>query len=107
MIVGINGKTQEADICEELNKFFTEIGPGLAASILDSTLDLNLHWAEHLPEFMLSVATESEICKLLFRISDSKATGKDGIPVRYLKQASEVVIPLLTHIIHLSIYTIL
>ncbi len=36
-------------------------------------------------------------------ISDSKATGDDGIPVRYLKATAEVSSQIITHIINLSI----
>ena len=55
------------------------------------------------PLFTLQETTTSEVEKLLMDISDSKATGEDGIPIRFLKMTKETSVPILCHIINKSI----
>ena len=46
-----------------------------------------------------------EVRKLLMSISDSEATGDDGIPIHFLKMFPDTVSIILTHIINTSIDT--
>ena len=51
--------------------------------------------------------TEEEVKKLLLKISNAKATGQDGIPVRFLKDHIELSARIITHIINLSLRTLI
>ena len=55
--------------------------------------------------FHLRTTNEDAVCKLLMSISDAKATGEDGIPIRFLKIAKETSSKILCHIINRSIIT--
>ena len=41
-----------------------------------------------------------DIKKLQFKISHAKATGNDGLPIRFPKLAHETVVPILVYIIN-------
>ena len=51
----------------------------------------------------MHVVDYKEINELLFAISDGKATGAGGITVRFLKLCSAVTVPIITHIVNVSI----
>ena len=70
-----------------------------------SAIDLNYDNIPHIPFLHLHPTTEEEVSKLLSQISDSKATGNDGIPIRFIKMTSETTVPIITHIINLTIQT--
>ncbi len=54
---------------------------------------------------MKLVQIDGFIDKLLMAISDSKATGEDGIPIRFLKMTKDISSRILCHIINISITT--
>ena len=39
----------------------------------------------------------------MMAISDSKATGDDGVPIRFIKMCSDITSPIICHIINLSL----
>ncbi len=55
--------------------------------------------------FKLHKTNAAEVEKLLMAISDSKATGEDGIPIHFLKMAKDTTSNILCHIINRSIAT--
>ena len=101
----INGKHKPSEIAEEMNRFFTDIGPGLAMNIPHSLLNLNFSPDENLEKLELTHTDFAKVHKLLMKISASKATGSDGIPVRFIKLCANSVIPIIVHIINRSIDT--
>ena len=103
----INGKTDRADIAEEFNKFFCDIGLNPAKNIPNSMLELNFDKNPDHPDFEFIEITDVDIKKLLFSISDEKATGNDGLPIRFLKMAHTTVVPILVHIINSSLRTLI
>ncbi len=104
-ITTINDKTDPLEIVTELNDFFSSIGTQLAQKIPLSNLELNFNSRPNIPFLELEHADVEEVSKLLMAISDSKATGEDEIPVRFLKLCLETVKPIITYIINLSIDT--
>ena len=91
------------DMAEELNNFFCDIGPSLTSKIPDSVLNLNFDRNPAQPQYEFQEIDCTEIKKLMFKISDAKATGQDGLPIRFLKLAHDTVIPILVHIINCSL----
>ncbi len=73
------------EIANELASYFSDIGPNLAADIPVSLLDINYDNNPELPIFTFSHTNEEEVRKLLLSISSAKATGCDGIPIKFLK----------------------
>ena len=101
----LNNKTDPKDIATEINEYFINIGPKLASEIGQSALDLDYSNLPNIPFMHLTHTNDTEVEKLLFQISDSKATGNDGIPIRYLKVNSKITVPIIRHIINLTIDT--
>ena len=50
-----------------------------------------------------SIVTESKVLNYLTSLGTKKATGLDGIPSRFVKDGSSVIVSPLTHIINLSL----
>ena len=104
-ILTIHDKDAPLDIANELNEYFVNIGKKLADDIGPSALELDFTPKDGVPVFRLSQTTVAEVEKLLMGISDSKATGEDGIPIRFLKMTKDISVPILCHIINRSILT--
>ena len=76
----IGNETDPIKIVETLNSFFANIGPNLADKIPATNFQLNNEPFD-VPILNLKHTNPEEVEKLLLNISDSKATGDDGIPV--------------------------
>ena len=81
-----------------INNYICEIGPALADKIPASLLDPIGNIVDHDNVLELTTTDESEVNELLISIPD-------GMPVRYLKEHSEVTVPIVTHIINTSLST--
>ena len=103
-IMSLNGRTGNEDMSNELNRFFSEIGPNLASQIPDSLLNQNYEFDNSRPTFKFIPVTLDEIIKLLMKIPNSKSTGLDGVPIRFLKLVPDIICPMLQHIINLSFF---
>ena len=101
-INSIDDDTDPLQIVNNLNEFFVNVGPNLANAIGTSGIDLNLN-EPNIAFLELEQTNEEEVMKLLMSIGDGKATGEDGIPVRFLKSCNNTVVPLITHIINCTI----
>ena len=104
-IFSLNGKTSNNEMAEELNNFFANFGPELAAKIPESLLNKDYNFDGTRPIFIFSNITYDEVHKLLMAIPDSKSTGLDKIPVKFLKLVPEVSVTILVHIINCSLNT--
>ena len=102
-INSINDKQDPFEIVSELNTYFANIGPELDSKIDYSNLQLSFDNRPNIPLLYLQEVTVEEVTKLLMAISDAKATGDDGIPVKYLKMTSYTTANIITHIVNLSI----
>ena len=104
-IHSINDKTDPIDIAIEINEYFINIGPKLASEIGQSAIELDFSNIPNIPYLHLEYTNAEEVEKLLFHISDSKATGNDGIPIRFLKMTLKISSAIIGHIINLTIDT--
>ncbi len=86
-----------------INDFFCDIGYNLTANIPDSLLNADYSTIDSIEPVEVELATFDEVFKLLQKIPDTKSTGNDGIPVRFLKSNLTVIASLIMHIINLSI----
>ena len=95
--------TDPVAVSTAFNKYFTKIGPNLAAKILStssSTFD-NIHQRNHI--FELYEVSCKQIFELIDKLSICKASGLDNILVRLLILSAHTIIDSLTHIINLVI----
>ncbi len=102
----LNGKENSSDIANEFNKFFCDIRPDLASKILESLLDLNFERTNDFPEFNFTAVTDAQVHRIFKKMSTAKATGCDGIPIKFSKCNLQVTVPILTYIINLSLTTL-
>ena len=104
-ITSINGQTATSEIVNEINNYFIDIGPKLAANIPRSNLELDLTINTDIPQLTLKEVTVEQIEKELMKIPDSKATGDDGIPIRFIKMTKLITAKIICHIVNLTICT--
>ena len=101
----INGKVEPVDMANEINDFFSDIGPRLAEGIPESLLDIDLEFREDRELFHFHEIEDSDISKIMSSISSNKSTGVDGIPIRFLKMCHNTVCTILKHIVNQSLKT--
>ena len=102
--VGDETYTEPADIASAFNDFFSKIGSTLASKFPAGIQTQNLYQGfEGVFSFNAIPVnfTKKELCKL----QASKSTGLDGINIRLLKDAADVVAGPLTHISNASLKT--
>ena len=104
-ITSLNGKTESTDMANELNRFFSDIGPNLAAKIPESMLVPDYTFDNSRPVFVFTPCDAEEVEKLLMKIPSNKSTGLHGVPIKFLKMVPDIICPLLVHIINLSLTT--
>ena len=94
-------------IAEELNNYFINIGPTLAAECCSSTeRNADISNATNLDtRFCFSPISITTTLNNLNKLKTSKATGLDKIPAKSLKISSTIIAPSLTYIFNLSITT--
>ena len=95
--------TDPVTISDVFNQHFKEIGPKLAAQIPTTGAA-----SSKIPQcdevFELHEVTPSQIDGLIYKLSTSKASGLDNIPIRLLKLINFTAVVSLTHIINLVIH---
>ena len=104
-INSINGHNKPDDIVREINEFFANVGSNLAADIEPSNLILDFTHKPNIPFLSIVPTTTEEVREQLMKISDSKATGDDGIPIRFLKMVPDITSRIIAHIVNLSFET--
>lgn len=99
-------------VAGHFNHFFTEIASRLVNNLPihdDSIYDVDSvnfkdHYRSIIPDsFQLQEVTHEFVWNELQRIDINKSTGLDGIPARFLKDAAEIIINPILHIVNLSI----
>ena len=88
-ILSIHNIDKPLDIANEINDYLVKIGSTLEGNIKTSALELDFILIPGVPIFSLMVTTVEEVEKQLMNISDAKATGEDGIPIRFLKMTKK------------------
>ena len=95
------------DICNEMNSFFSEVGPSLSSQIPQSKIDpLNYVAAPDTQNsFFLNPVSTNETLSKLQNIKPNKAHGPDRVHPRFVKDIAPYIAYPLTHIINQSIAT--
>ena len=98
--------TELKDKANELNKFFSGIGPNLANRINENDFcDYKKISNNKRPTFNLVHVDYDYVFKQLTKLSNDKATGLDNIPSKLLKLVAPVITPIITHLINHSFTT--
>jgi len=98
-------------VAEEFNSFYTTVASKLVEklpkcqNLFGSSFVFNFYSSKGVKadNFSFSLVSESKIFKYLNSLNSNKATGLDGIPSRFVKDAAPMISTPLTHIINLSI----
>jgi hypothetical protein len=101
----INGKMNEdlQDIADHFNKIFTEIGPNLDKKIPHTNTDpVRLIPANYTVNIFLNPVDNEEMNKLVGALKDC-AVGWDLLPAFVFKENTNLLTPLLTHLVNLSL----
>ena len=102
--------TNNLDIANELNRYFSSIAINLAANlqITQNPISISPVLAEndqHSCSFNFNYVTEAQLKVTIELLNEKKAAGFDGIRVPFVKKIAKFITPPLCHIINLSIDT--
>jgi hypothetical protein len=107
-IFTVNGSeiTNETEIAEHFNNFFSDIGKRHADSIPTFT---NNHFAKYLnnpvaSEFSFKTIIESDISKILSNFKNKNSAGDDNLSLKILKLLKRKLVPPLTVLINQSLH---
>ena len=78
----LHGSTDDKDVANILNNYFTDIMPELSSQMPDSLLNIDYSFNDNREQFDLMETTADEVMKLILYISSNKSTGVDGVPIR-------------------------
>jgi hypothetical protein len=91
-----------------VNKYFITIGQVLAENITNNIVSSETsdpdHY-NHLSSFVLLDTTHKEVENTLMSLDSGSAPGWDGIPTHFLKQAKEILVPLISDLTNLCFNT--
>jgi hypothetical protein len=88
----------------ELNKFFTEEPQNIVNNNIPNNEDFNSMEEKYTEKiFSIPIVTENRVSLLINELCPKKATGSDGIPVKFIKLFKFALIPILVLIMNLSI----
>ena len=90
-------------MANQINYFFTDIGPNLTRDTPESVIEMNYEFEGGRPICELQHTNVEEASKLLKGRSNNKSTNLDKIPVKFLKLHLELSAKIITHIINTSI----
>ena len=99
--IGEEEVSDETQIANTLNTYFTNVGPNLANQMPRSNIELEVHKKRLYEKFSFNVISINEVLDLLNQLNTSKALGPDKIPATLLKAAKDVIASYLTHIYNL------
>ena len=99
--------TQEKEVAEALNTFFTSVGEKLASKVPKSnrTPESYMQKISQTQSFFISPVTGWEVLTALGKIRTNKSCGPDGLHPRYLRDIAMFIAEPLAHIINLSFAT--
>jgi hypothetical protein len=89
---------------DELNKFFTEEPQNIVNNNIPNNEDFNSMEEKYTEKvFSIPIVTENRATLLINELCPKKATGSDGIPLKFIKLFKFALIPILVLIMNLSI----
>ena len=99
--------SNKQEICNEMNRFFVEVGPALAKRIPDNkTNPVSLiRQASPRQSLFLTPVTEEQVLRKLRDLNTKKSHGPDGLHPRFLRDTAPFIYKSLTHIINTSFQT--
>ena len=86
----------EIGIDNELNSYFTEIGPRMESKIPDTKAMNTI--SSSLNSFFCEPCTESEVFQEIMHLNEKKSAGNENIPTKFIKISAKYVSPMLTSI---------
>ena len=99
--------TDNSDIAETFNDFFTHIGPNLAANINSSTSFDNYLTDNYPNSIFFHPVVEGDVVKEIRRLDPRKAMGHDHIHPKLIVDSVHFISRPLTHIINCSSFRII
>jgi len=87
----------------DINAHFMKIGPTLGNSIPETAGSFEDFINPSISSFPLKETNVGVVHQLIKSLALNKATGLDGISIRLLREAADIVVPSLTNITNLSI----
>ena len=104
-IIKIDGtdSSDPAAIVTAFNDYFVNVGPLLAQSIPSSNIPPTsfIHNTNPISMYTRPV-TELELINVIRELKNN-SPGPDGIPATIIKESTEIIVPILTHVINLSL----
>ena len=91
------------DIADALNTYFTKIGPDLSSQIPQNSNNFEEFIEPATSTFNFKNISTQEVKKVLNKLNASKSSGPDRIPVSLLKDSSEIIASYLTYIYNCSL----
>ena len=98
-------------VSDKFNTFYTTVAAELVKKLHKRVRDLGESFVFNFyslkgvkpNDFGFSLVTENQVFKYLIRLNSNKATGLDGIPSKFVKDAAPIIAYPLCHIINLSL----
>ena len=105
----VNGKTitDKQEIANEMNKFFTNIGPSLASVINTANKpDFKTYLSETTPSrFYIEYTDTEKVKSIISSLASKDSVGIDGISTKFLKHFSDQLSSPLSFVINQSLYS--
>ena len=98
--------TNQQQIAEEFNSFFSNIGRKLAKNIGNTNLDFKSYMGSPQPQSILLGKTHvTEINNIIMKMKENKSPGYDAINAKFLKLSSPIISPILSNIFNSMLKT--
>ena len=99
--------TSPAGLASAMNRFFLDkirrLRTSIPAPVGDPVMKLREAMRGRVSSFRIKLVEEHQVLKVIKGLKNSSATGTDYIDTRTIKLVAEIIAPVLTHIINLSI----
>ena len=93
-------ETSPQDICNELNSFFVNQGPKMAATLPTNVpqIDTLSNISSPSNSFFCEPCTVQEIFQEIMNLNENKSKGIENIPVKFMKMSAEYISIFLTNL---------
>ena len=101
--------TSPAGLSNCMNKFFVNkikrLRESIPATLRDPLANMREAMGTRMCTFHIQEISEADLKKVIYGLKNSAATGVDNIDTKIVKLSAELIAPMLTHIVNLSIRT--
>ena len=106
LVVDSTTTTNQKQIVEEFNSFFSNIGQKLAKNIENSSLDFKTYMGNpQAQSILLTKTNEVEVTNIINKMKDNKSPGYDLINAKFLKLSSPFIAPILSDLFNSMLKT--